>query len=57
VRGAGGEVASKAQIAAIEEALEQMHREFEHEKQPLPGDRLFHLRSSKRPATARWSRS
>jgi len=34
----------KAQIAAIEEALEQMHREFEHEKQPLAGDRLFHLR-------------
>jgi GntR family transcriptional repressor for pyruvate dehydrogenase complex len=36
--------ASKAQIAAIEEALDQMHREFEHEKQPLTGDRLFHLR-------------
>jgi DNA-binding FadR family transcriptional regulator len=36
--------ASKAQIVGIEEALEQMHREFEHEKQPLSGDRLFHLR-------------
>ena len=36
--------ASKAQIAAIEEALEQMQREFEHEKQPLAGDRMFHLR-------------
>ena len=36
--------AKKAQIAAIEDALEQMHREFEHEKQPLAGDRLFHLR-------------
>jgi len=36
--------ASKMQISAIEDALEQMHREFEHEKQPLAGDRLFHLR-------------
>jgi len=36
--------AKKTQVAAIEEALEQMHREFEHEKQPLAGDRLFHLR-------------
>src|SRR5436189_1537779 len=36
--------ASKAQIVAIEEALGEMHREFEHEKQPLAGDRLFHLR-------------
>jgi DNA-binding FadR family transcriptional regulator len=36
--------AKKTQIVAIEEALEQMHREFEHEKQPLAGDRLFHLR-------------
>jgi len=36
--------ASKSQIAAVEEALEQMQREFEHEKQPLAGDRLFHLR-------------
>jgi DNA-binding FadR family transcriptional regulator len=36
--------AKKAQVAAIEDALEQMHREFEHEKQPLAGDRLFHLR-------------
>jgi len=36
--------ASKTQISAIEDALEQMHREFEHEKQPLAGDRLFHLR-------------
>jgi DNA-binding FadR family transcriptional regulator len=36
--------AKKAQIAAIEEALDVMQREFEHEKQPLGGDRLFHLR-------------
>jgi DNA-binding FadR family transcriptional regulator len=36
--------AKKAQVIAIEEALEQMHREFEQEKQPLSGDRLFHLR-------------
>jgi DNA-binding FadR family transcriptional regulator len=36
--------ARKPQIAAIDEALLQMQREFEHEKQPLGGDRLFHLR-------------
>ena len=36
--------AKRAQVTAIEEALEQMHREFEHQKQPLTGDRLFHLR-------------
>ena len=36
--------AKKAQVVAIEEALKQMHREFEHQKQPLAGDRLFHLR-------------
>jgi GntR family transcriptional regulator, transcriptional repressor for pyruvate dehydrogenase complex len=36
--------AKKAQVAAIEDALNQMHREFEHQKQPLAGDRLFHLR-------------
>ena len=36
--------AKRAQVTAIEEALEQMHREFEHQKQPLAGDRLFHLR-------------
>ena len=36
--------AKRAQVTAIEEALEQMHREFEHRKQPLAGDRLFHLR-------------
>jgi DNA-binding FadR family transcriptional regulator len=36
--------AKKTQVVAIEEALEQMHREFEHQKQPLAGDRLFHLR-------------
>ncbi len=36
--------AKKAQVVAIEDALEQMHREFEHQKQPLAGDRLFHLR-------------
>jgi len=36
--------AKKAQVAAIEEALDVMQREFEPEKQPLSGDRLFHLR-------------
>ncbi len=36
--------AKKAQIAAIEEALAAMEREFVHEKQPLESDRLFHLR-------------
>jgi GntR family transcriptional repressor for pyruvate dehydrogenase complex len=36
--------AKKAQVAAIEDALDVMQREFEHEKQPLGGDRLFHLR-------------
>jgi DNA-binding FadR family transcriptional regulator len=36
--------AKKTQVAAIEDALNQMHREFEHQKQPLAGDRLFHLR-------------
>ena len=36
--------AKKAQVSAIDEAMEQMHREFEHQKQPLAGDRLFHLR-------------
>src|SRR5881394_2705389 len=36
--------AKKTQVIAIEEALEQMQREFEHHKQPLAGDRLFHLR-------------
>lgn len=36
--------AKKAQINAIEEALEQMQRELDEEKQPLDGDRMFHLR-------------
>ena len=36
--------AKKAQIAAIEEALEAMERDFDQEKQPLDADRLFHLR-------------
>ena len=36
--------AKKSQINAIEEALEQMQRELEEEKQPLEGDRMFHLR-------------
>jgi DNA-binding FadR family transcriptional regulator len=36
--------ATKTQLAAIEEALEQMQRDFEHEKQPLASDRIFHLR-------------
>jgi DNA-binding FadR family transcriptional regulator len=36
--------AKKAQIAAIEEALNQMQREFDADTQPLSGDRLFHVR-------------
>jgi DNA-binding FadR family transcriptional regulator len=36
--------AKKAQINAIEEALEQMQRELDEAKQPLDGDRMFHLR-------------
>ena len=36
--------AKKAQLAAIEEALELMQREMESETQPLNADRLFHLR-------------
>ncbi len=34
----------KAQHAAIEGALDEMQRELEDGKQPLEGDRLFHLR-------------
>ena len=40
----GAKSAKKSQVVAIDDALEQMHRECEHEKQPLVGDRLFHLR-------------
>jgi GntR family transcriptional regulator, transcriptional repressor for pyruvate dehydrogenase complex len=36
--------AKRAQLAAIEEALDEMDRELEAGHQPLPGDRLFHLR-------------
>ncbi|OLE18770.1 MAG: hypothetical protein AUG50_05355 [Betaproteobacteria bacterium 13_1_20CM_3_63_8] len=36
--------AKKAQIEAIEEALDLMQKEMEGEKQPLNADRLFHLR-------------
>jgi len=36
--------AKKAQVAAIEEALELMQKEMTTEKQPLNADRLFHLR-------------
>ena len=36
--------AKKVQIRAIADALEQMGRELGDEKQPLSGDRLFHLR-------------
>ena len=36
--------AKKTQIRGIEEALDQMQRELGDEKQPLSGDRLFHLR-------------
>jgi DNA-binding FadR family transcriptional regulator len=36
--------AKRAQVAAIEEALAAMERDFEQENAPLDGDRLFHLR-------------
>ena len=36
--------AKRAQLAAIEDALDEMDREMEAGRQPLPGDRLFHLR-------------
>jgi DNA-binding FadR family transcriptional regulator len=36
--------AKKAQIAAIEEALELMQKEMTGEKQPLHADRMFHLK-------------
>jgi DNA-binding FadR family transcriptional regulator len=36
--------AKKPQLAAIEDALDAMRREFDAEKQPLSGDRLFHVR-------------
>jgi GntR family transcriptional repressor for pyruvate dehydrogenase complex len=36
--------AKKVQVSGIEEALEQMQHELDEEKQPLGGDRLFHLR-------------
>jgi DNA-binding FadR family transcriptional regulator len=36
--------ARKTQLANIGEALDQMQREIDSEKQPLDGDRLFHLR-------------
>jgi len=36
--------AKRSQIAAIEEALTVMEREFAEKQPPLAGDRLFHLR-------------
>jgi GntR family transcriptional regulator, transcriptional repressor for pyruvate dehydrogenase complex len=36
--------AKKAQIAAIEEAVDVMKREFDSHVQPLAGDQLFHIR-------------
>jgi GntR family transcriptional repressor for pyruvate dehydrogenase complex len=36
--------AKRAQLRAIEDALDDMDREMDNERQPLPGDRLFHLR-------------
>jgi DNA-binding FadR family transcriptional regulator len=36
--------AKRAQVAAIGEALDEMGREMDAGRQPLPGDRLFHLR-------------
>ena len=36
--------AKRAQVAAMEEALDEMERDMDAGRQPLPGDRLFHLR-------------
>lgn len=36
--------AKKAQVQAIEEALAEMEREMVDARQPLPADRVFHLR-------------
>ena len=36
--------AKRAQLNAIEDALDEMDREMDAGRQPLPGDRLFHLR-------------
>jgi GntR family transcriptional repressor for pyruvate dehydrogenase complex len=36
--------AKKAQVQAIEDALETMEHELQDDKQPLGGDRMFHLR-------------
>ena len=36
--------AKKAQVLAIEESLGEMQRELDEEKQPLGGDRMFHVR-------------
>jgi len=36
--------AKKGQMQAMEDALGEMERELADAKQPLPGDRLFHLR-------------
>ena len=36
--------AKKGQLASMEDALDEMHRELAERRQPLGGDRLFHLR-------------
>jgi GntR family transcriptional repressor for pyruvate dehydrogenase complex len=36
--------AKKGQVAAIEEALDSMKHELDDDRQPLDGDRMFHLR-------------
>jgi GntR family transcriptional repressor for pyruvate dehydrogenase complex len=36
--------AKKAQVGAMEEALDAMQEEFDADRQPLAGDRLFHVR-------------
>ena len=36
--------AKKGQVAAIEEALETMKHELDDDRQPLDGDRMFHVR-------------
>lgn len=36
--------AKRSQLCAIEDALDDMDREMDNARPPLPGDRLFHLR-------------
>jgi DNA-binding FadR family transcriptional regulator len=49
-------VAKKPQIEGIADALEQMARELGDDRQPLAGDRLFHLRIAEAARSSPWSR-